>query len=369
MAQFKTALRIEVSNAVSACSNAHKEYNALKREVASNVNSRKQVFISTLLITCYVDNITSNSSAKACADRKRRASTSQWNINAGSLARCPSKAHLTNSMGPAGWKPTVKSCTMKHWHNAAHVKENKAKEVAAKKPAKLTCATRSSASNRAGVVRVMPHGGYVMTGGGMNNRYRSWNAKSAFEDMYPEGGQGGAFRCDTGFGPGHLTCYTRSCKVDRGSFHCTTRSASKKGSGIAVATLPRGYTMTGGGLYNHYRHFNARAGFEESMPHGNDGWRGDMGFGWGHFQVFVRGCKASKGNLSCVTRKTTVGNYHTANCPGGYQLTGCGINNHYRSWNKLSGFEASQPHGNNCVCDSGFGTGRNTCYARCCKIV
>jgi len=133
MAKFNTALRIEVSNAHSACSNAHKEYNALKREVASNVNSRKQVFISTLLITCYVDNITSNSSAKACADRKRRASTSQWNINAGSLARCPSKAHLTNSMGPAGWKPSSRTCHLKHWHHAAHVKEvAKKKERAAK---------------------------------------------------------------------------------------------------------------------------------------------------------------------------------------------------------------------------------------------
>lgn len=137
MAKFKTALRIEVANAVSACRNAHKEYEALKREVASNVGSRKQVFISTLLITCYVDNITSNASAKACADRKRRASTSQWNINGGSLSRCPSKAHLTNSFGPAGWKPSSRSCHLKHWHEAAHKKklEREKKERAKKEKA------------------------------------------------------------------------------------------------------------------------------------------------------------------------------------------------------------------------------------------
>merc|ERR1712057_32212 len=269
-------------------------------------------------------------SAKACADRKRRASTSQWNINAGSLARCPSKAHLTNSMGPAGWKPTVKSCTMKHWHNAAHVKENKAKEVAAKKPAKLTCTTRSASSNNAGVIRAHPYKGYTTTGGGMNNRYRHWNAKSAFEEMMPHGN---TFRCDTGFGPGRVTCYNQHCKTTVGSLQCTTRSTYFAGSGVRVATLPGGYTMTGGGIYNHYRHFNQHSGFEESYPHGNNGWRGDMGFGWGQYTVYVRGCRSTVGRLSCVTRHTGVANYHSVGCPGGYKLTGCGINNHYRHWN------------------------------------
>ena len=71
--------------------------------------------------------------------------------------------------------------------------------------------------------------------------------------------------------------------------------------------LPAGYTMTGGGLYNHYRHFNKKAGFEESRPSGNK-WRGDMGFGWGDYTVYVRGCKGVK----CKTVTSGVGNYKTA---------------------------------------------------------
>merc|ERR1712054_744755 len=152
MAQFKTALRIEVANARTACSNAHKEYEALKKEVASNVNSRKNVFISTLVITCYVDNITSNASAKACANKKRRASTNQWNINGGTLARCPSKAHLEASFGPKGWQPTKRTCHHSHWNEksyksamkekAAKHKEKAAKEKKQKASNFLMCATR-----------------------------------------------------------------------------------------------------------------------------------------------------------------------------------------------------------------------------------
>jgi len=379
MAEFKTALRIEVANAFSACRNAHKEYEALKKEVAANVASRKQVFISTLLITCYVDNITSNASAKACADRKRRASTSQWNINGGSLARCPSKAHLTNSMGPAGWKPSSRACHAKHWNAASYKEKNAKKEKSSKERAKkaahergvksrakLYCTTTAKHSNNAGVI--IPHapGGYAMTGGGMNNHYRSWNHLSAFEEMFPSGNN---FRCDTGFGPGRLTCYARYCKTNVGGLACTTRSVSFRGSGVRAVDLPRGYTMTGGGIYNHYRHFNAHAGFEESRPHGQNSWRGDMGFGWGHYTIYVRGCKAPRGHkLNCINRVSRRANAASIGCPGGYQVTGCGIMNYYRHWNARSGFEESRPHGNGCHCDSGFGTGDQQCYARCCKL-
>merc|ERR1712054_615687 len=128
MAQFKTALRIEVSNAQTACSNAHKEYEALKKEVASNA------------------------SAKACANKKRRASTNQWNINGGTLARCPSKAHLEASFGPKGWQPTKRTCHHSHWNEksykkamkekAAKHKEKAAKEKKQKASNFLMCATR-----------------------------------------------------------------------------------------------------------------------------------------------------------------------------------------------------------------------------------
>lgn len=94
MASFKASLKIEVANAHNACKTAHKDYEALKKEVASNVAMRKSVWIATLVVKCYVYNITSNANAKKCADKKRKSSTSRWNITPGSLARCKSTATL-----------------------------------------------------------------------------------------------------------------------------------------------------------------------------------------------------------------------------------------------------------------------------------
>merc|ERR1711924_277819 len=106
MAEFKTALELEARNAVNACNQAHKEYNALKKEVASNVAARKQVLIATLVVTCYVNNLTDNGAAKTCADKKRGADTNQWNITPANLTPCNSNAELTNEFGPANWLPT-----------------------------------------------------------------------------------------------------------------------------------------------------------------------------------------------------------------------------------------------------------------------
>merc|ERR1712144_156264 len=118
MAEFKTALELEARNAVNACNQAHKEYNALKKDVASNVAARKQVFIATLVVTCYVDNLTDNGAAKTCADKKRGADTNQWNINPANLTPCNSNAELTNEFGPANWLPTSGRCS-KAWHEAS----------------------------------------------------------------------------------------------------------------------------------------------------------------------------------------------------------------------------------------------------------
>merc|ERR1711966_485678 len=132
------------------------------------------------------------------------------------------------------------------------------------KSSPLVCKTRVKGSNKAGVVR--PDGGgagFTLVGGGMNNHYRSFNKLSAFEEAFPHGNQ---FQCDTGFGPGRLTCYARYYK--KTGMRCTTNKTSRqRKSGVAVANAPRGYTMTGGGLYNHYRHFNKKAHFERSHPH------------------------------------------------------------------------------------------------------
>merc|ERR1712072_599924 len=180
----------------------------------------------------------------------------------------------------------------------------------------------------------------------------------------------GKYRCDTGFGPGKLNCYNQQCRTSAGALNCVTKSKRFQKSGILRVGVPSGYVITGGGVYNHYRHFNAKAGFEESFPEGNQ-WRGDMGFGAGDFTVYARGCKAPHGyKLQCITRKgPSNSNLAHATCPTGYQLTGCGINNQHRTWDKLSQFEAAHPNGNKCTCDSGIGHGKNTCYARCCKSV
>merc|ERR1712054_340670 len=92
MASFTTAVKIEATNTVNQCNNGHKEYNILKNEVASNVRTRKATFIATLVIACYIDNVASNSAAKACADKQRKASVSQWNITPAALAACSSSA-------------------------------------------------------------------------------------------------------------------------------------------------------------------------------------------------------------------------------------------------------------------------------------
>jgi len=200
----------------------------------------------------------------------------------------------------------------------------------------------------------------------MGNQYRTWDKKAGFEEAMPESNH---YRCDTGFGPGKLTCYARACKTNVGALSCTTRSVRFTGSGVKEAHLPVGYTMTGGGLLNHYRTWNKKAGFEESRPNGNS-WRGDMGFGWGDYTVYVRGCKAPKGHtLNCVTRHVKGVNYNKVKCPSGYVVTGCGVNNHHRKWDAKSGFEAVNPASNTqCDCDTAFGSGDNTCYARCCKL-
>merc|ERR1719478_1649547 len=129
MASFKATVRVEASNANTACRNAHKEYNLLKRSVANNVATRKQVYIATLVIRCYVDNVKSNAAAKRCADSKRRASTSQWNITPAKMAPCQSRAGLEGTMGPMNWRPSKRNCHANHWNERSiKAKERSTKE-------------------------------------------------------------------------------------------------------------------------------------------------------------------------------------------------------------------------------------------------
>jgi len=110
MAAFKTALVLEAKNAKAQCDAAANEFNTLKKDVASNVATRKQVHISSLVVKCYVDNMTSNAAAKTCADKARGADVSIWNINPGSLPACASTHALEHAFGPASWTASHANC-------------------------------------------------------------------------------------------------------------------------------------------------------------------------------------------------------------------------------------------------------------------
>merc|ERR1711988_422058 len=133
-----------------------------------------------------------------------------------------------------------KAAEKKSKADAAKAAELKTKETAAKKKAKddhnkhvasvrssFKCTGKSSSSNNAGVVKAGAASGYVMTGGGMNQRLRTWKQEAAFEEAFPSGNH---YQCDTGFGPGQVTCYSQSCYA-KGGLSCGTKSARFTGSG------------------------------------------------------------------------------------------------------------------------------------------
>jgi len=252
-------------------------------------------------------------------------------------------------------------------NNKAAERKNKAaerKNKAAERKQKYTlqCKYQTTSSNRAGVVKTPDSrgvgAGYQLVGGGINNHYRSWNKLSAFEQAIPHGNH---FQCDTGYGPGRLTCYAAYCK--KAGMSCHTKKSAEKHVVFSSHSVfaPNGYTMTGGGLINHYRGWNKPALFQRSHPNGNS-WVGDMGQGWGHYSVYVRYCVG----VSCKTISSGVGNYKVVNCPSGYKVTSCG-SHQMNGWGHLGAFEQYQFNGNGCSCDMGFGHGKQRCYARCCK--
>merc|ERR1711959_5485 len=129
MSAFKATTKAEASNAHAACRNAHKAYELLKRDVASNVRTRKQVYIASKVITCYIDNLSNNGGAKNCADRARRTNTSRWNINAPRMNACLSKAALHGQLGPINWRPSKRNCHARHWNERGFkANEKKTKE-------------------------------------------------------------------------------------------------------------------------------------------------------------------------------------------------------------------------------------------------
>merc|ERR1712159_64536 len=100
----------------------------------------------------------------------------------------------------------------------------------------LKCEVKSAESNNAGVVKPKsPAGSWSMLGGGMNNRYRTFDAKAGFEQAIPDGN---TYSCDTGFGPGKVTCYAMFCQRDGKSLACHTSSARMQKSGTKTVNLP-----------------------------------------------------------------------------------------------------------------------------------
>merc|ERR1712093_940418 len=128
MSAYYATVRVEAANARTACHNAHKAYNILAKDVASNVSTRKQVYIASKVIMCYVDNLKNNGAANSCAGRARGANTSRWNITPAKMSPCLSKAQLEAQIGPMTWRPSKKNCHYKHWNE----REIKAKERADK---------------------------------------------------------------------------------------------------------------------------------------------------------------------------------------------------------------------------------------------
>jgi len=220
--------------------------------------------------------------------------------------------------------------------------------------------------NDAGVIKVPAAQGLTMFGGGIINHYRKWNRKAIFEESYPDGD---SWRCDTGQGnSGQATCISLSYKMPEGTKCVNTRTYTVN-AGVVHATLPPGYIMVSGGVQNLHRRFDRHSAFEQSMPAGDNKWRCDMGYGRGELNCFARGCKFPFG-AHCVTTEGSSDNagWVWAECPAGYQVTGCGMRNNYLNFDVKSGFEDLRPIGNKCMGDMGFGPGRVSVFARCCKV-
>merc|ERR1711939_1217927 len=136
-AAMKTAVKLEASNSHSRCKQAKAEYEVLKKDVFSNVKTRKSVATSVLVVKCYVNHITNNNAAHHCANRARRQSQAIWNIRAPAWKPCASPASLQSSFGPVNWHASYRNRAghRAHVKRQAHLK--KVNEKKYKKQAKI----------------------------------------------------------------------------------------------------------------------------------------------------------------------------------------------------------------------------------------
>merc|ERR1712196_275029 len=245
------------------------------------------------------------------------------------------------------------------WRNAVYSNVDWVKD-------ELCCSMSTKSSNNAGHTKATNPGkckSAKVTGGGMSQS-RGWGKLGAIEQFRPDGN---TFMCDTGFGAGHVKCYGIFCSKTHSALTCQTKTVRiNRKAHSGTAKLSSGYVMTGGGLTNHYGKWDVHAQFERSQPSGENGWKVDMGFGWGDFTAYVTGCKG----LKCVSVVGKRVDASVAKCPSGYQVTGCGMQNFRTKMDKLAAWEYMQPTSDlsQCKCNMGMGTGDEQCHARCCKL-
>lgn len=189
MTSFKVALDLEAKNTYRSCRDNHKDYNRLKRDVAANVRTRKEVFIATLVVGCYADNLVAGGNARSCANRKRGTSTSRWNINPKALAACASRGRLAQILGPKGWQPTYRNCSQhrriqKEIGQKASEKRNKKEKRTKTEKANKAKEKRSKQNRYRGGGHGVNYGGaFYRTLAGANINSRSIGCESGWRAM------------------------------------------------------------------------------------------------------------------------------------------------------------------------------------------
>merc|ERR1712072_630960 len=136
-AAMKTAVKLEASNSHSRCKQAKAEYEVLKKDVFSNVKTRKSVATSVLVVKCYVNHITNNNAAHHCANRARRQSQAIWNIRAPAWKPCASPASLQSQFGPVNWHASYRNCAGHRAHVKRQAPLKRVNEKKYKKEAKI----------------------------------------------------------------------------------------------------------------------------------------------------------------------------------------------------------------------------------------
>merc|ERR1711988_1942660 len=271
MAGFTTALGIEAQNTLDTCRSSHEQYALLVRDVQSNVNTRKQTYVAGLVIQCYVDNITSNSGAKKCADGAHSADVSRWNIDGGKLGACASVAANQNSYGPKDWKATSTNCK---GHKSSVAKENAFKEkenkAAAKKAAEKSDKKAAELKTKEGAAKSKEKA----------DKKKEKDAKAAAKEKESKAAEKKS-KADAAKAAELKTKETaakKKAKDDhnkhvasiRSSFKCIGKSASSNNAGVVkTVNAPAGYVMTGGGINQRLRTWKQEAAFEEAFPSGN----------------------------------------------------------------------------------------------------